>query len=624
MFTRPGFTSVVLLLAGVVGVLVLLARLGRVPLLYNLRNLFVRWRTSFSTTLAFTGVIALFIIMLAFVQGFMSMTTGSGHPANIMVLSRGATDELVSTIEAKDARSDIALQPGIVHDAEDRPLCSREVYVVVNQLLPESSDRDTEPPSRLDRLCRIVSRVFGEPPASETKRRLIQVRGVEDAGIAAAVHGMSTLSAGAWFSSAGVRTLPASESNGSSVYAIEAVIGASIARQWHLSVGDRFEVGPRTWVVAGILPAGGSTFDSEVWAKHQQVAQIFGKEHSFTSLLLRTKDAGAARTVAEDLNQHFKQASFHVLPETEYYATLAKTNEGFEIAVCVVAVIIAVGGVLGVMNTMFASVAQRRKDIAMLRILGFARWQVLVSFLVEALLLSLVGGTLGCVIGSMGARVDGQQPDRQPEHGVHAERGRVDALGGDRVHAGDGRGGRAAAGAVHHAGSTAGGAAGGVRKATQTMSWKLLALIALLIVLGWVSSMTLLSLLSSRPANLGVLDGKLAPCPATPNCVCSQAGDDHAIQPLRFEGDPDEAWQRLRQVLAARPRTRIVREEDDYLRVECTSLMFRFTDDVEFLLDREAGVIHFRSASRIGKSDLGVNRKRMEEIRQAFAAPKDS
>jgi uncharacterized protein (DUF1499 family) len=154
------------------------------------------------------------------------------------------------------------------------------------------------------------------------------------------------------------------------------------------------------------------------------------------------------------------------------------------------------------------------------------------------------------------------------------------------------------------------------------MSWKLVVLIALVIALGWVATMALLSLLSSRPTNLGVLDGKLAPCPATPNCVCSQAGDDHAIQPLRFEGEPDEAWQRLRRVLAGRPRTRVVHEEGDYLRVECTSRIFRFTDDVEFLLDREAGVIQFRSASRIGRSDLGVNRQRMEEIRQAIATEK--
>jgi ABC-type lipoprotein release transport system permease subunit len=376
MFTQLGFFSVLLILAGVVCALVLLARLGRVPLLYNLRNLLIRWRTSFSTTLAFTGVIGLFIVMLAFVQGFMRMIGSSGHPANIMVLSRGATDELVSTITAQDAGSDLALQPGILRDAEGQPLCSREVYVVVNQLLEES---------------------VGDNP----KRRLMQVRGVEDAGIAAAVHGMGALAAGTWFSSAGVRALPAGPKSGPPVYAIECVIGTSIARQWHLAVSDLFQLGPRTCVVTGILPAGGSTFDSEVWAKHQQVAQVFGKENSYTSLLLRTKDADAARAVAEDLNKNFKKASFHVLPETEYYSTLAKTNEGFLIAVYVVAVIIAVGGVLGVMNTMFAAVAQRRKDIAMLRILGFARWQVLLSFLVEALLLSLIGGSLGCMLGSL-------------------------------------------------------------------------------------------------------------------------------------------------------------------------------------------------------------------------------
>jgi ABC-type lipoprotein release transport system permease subunit len=376
MFHQLGFYSVVLILLAVIAALVLLSRLGRVPLLYNLRNLFVRWRTSFSTTLAFTLVIGLFIVMLAFVQGFLHMTGSSGHPANIMVLSRGATDELISTITAQDAGSDLALQPGILRNADGRPLCSREVYVVVNQLLEES-------------------------PTGPTKRRLIQVRGVEDPEIAVAVHGMGQLSAGNWFSSAGVRTLPTGQKSGPPVYAIEAVLGASIARQWHLTVGDQFEIGPRTWFVTGILPSGGSTFDSEVWAKHQQVAQLFGKENSYTSLLLRTRDANAARTVAEDLNQHFKQASFHVLPETEYYNTLAQTNEGFLIAVYVVAAIIAVGGVLGVMNTMFAAVAQRRKDIAMLRILGFARWQVLLSFLVEALLLSLVGGSLGCMLGSL-------------------------------------------------------------------------------------------------------------------------------------------------------------------------------------------------------------------------------
>ncbi len=127
--------------------------------------------------------------------------------------------------------------------------------------------------------------------------------------------------------------------------------------------------------------------------------------------------------------------------------------------------------------------------------------------------------------------------------------------------------------------------------------------------------------LFARPTNLGVHDGRLAPCPDRPNCVCTQAADDaHRIEPLIYDGTPEEALARLRAALATLPRTRIVTETPDYLHAECTSLVFRFVDDVEFLIDRERKAIHFRSASRVGYSDLGVNRRRMERLRQAFAA----
>jgi uncharacterized protein (DUF1499 family) len=117
----------------------------------------------------------------------------------------------------------------------------------------------------------------------------------------------------------------------------------------------------------------------------------------------------------------------------------------------------------------------------------------------------------------------------------------------------------------------------------------------------------------------GLRDGRLADCPPSPNCVCSQAADTaHRLAPLTFSGDPTAAWQRLRDVVAARPRVRIVAATDDYLHAEFRSLMFRFVDDVEFLLDRAGRVIHCRSASRVGYYDFGVNRRRMESIRQAF------
>jgi uncharacterized protein (DUF1499 family) len=151
------------------------------------------------------------------------------------------------------------------------------------------------------------------------------------------------------------------------------------------------------------------------------------------------------------------------------------------------------------------------------------------------------------------------------------------------------------------------------------MWWKILLIVLILIVAGWAALMTILSATSRRPENLGVHEGKLAPCPNTPNCVSSQAEDDaHRMAPIPFDGDPDEALARLQAVLDSQPRTSIVSADGDYIHAESVSLLFRFVDDVEFLVDPEAKVIHFRSASRAGRSDLGVNRKRMEEIRKDF------
>ena len=119
-----------------------------------------------------------------------------------------------------------------------------------------------------------------------------------------------------------------------------------------------------------------------------------------------------------------------------------------------------------------------------------------------------------------------------------------------------------------------------------------------------------------RPSNLGVRDGKLAPCPSTPNCVCSQSEDaGHKIEPLTYKSTPEVAFTQLKQAIASQPRTKIITESPNYLYAEFTSAIMKFVDDVEFYLDEDAKVIHVRSASRLGQSDLGVNRKRIETIR---------
>jgi uncharacterized protein (DUF1499 family) len=127
--------------------------------------------------------------------------------------------------------------------------------------------------------------------------------------------------------------------------------------------------------------------------------------------------------------------------------------------------------------------------------------------------------------------------------------------------------------------------------------------------------------MAKKPSNLGVVSGRLAPCPNSPNCVSTQATDaDHRMEAISFDDTPDQAIGRLKKVIGAMPRMKIVAETEDYIHAEATSHLFRFVDDVEFFVDRKAKVIHFRSASRVGHSDFGVHRARMEQIRAATAS----
>lgn len=114
----------------------------------------------------------------------------------------------------------------------------------------------------------------------------------------------------------------------------------------------------------------------------------------------------------------------------------------------------------------------------------------------------------------------------------------------------------------------------------------------------------------------------LLPCPASPNCVSSLAHDpDHSVKPFAFNGSPARAWERLKAVLGSEKRVTIQAEEGAYLRAEFRSLVFRFVDDVEFVLVPAERLIHVRSASRTGYSDFGANRKRVERLRVKFNTP---
>jgi ABC-type antimicrobial peptide transport system permease subunit len=354
--------------------LLALAVLGKVPLKYNVRNLLVRWKTTLLTALAFTLVVALMTVMMAFVNGMYRLTEGSGQPGNVVVLSDGSTDEAFSNLAFRDC-SDVEWHADVLRDSAGRPLASWEVYLIINQPV--------------------------EGHAAGRKKRFLQVRGLDDPARAGVVHGLELHEGGAWFSPAGVQPL------GSGRPAIQAVLGEGIARELgrdqgreSLQVGDSFDVGPVRWVVAGILRSAGSTFDSEIWAKKQLVGPLFGKE-TYTTIVIQTADAETARATAKDLRANYKKAALQTFVETDYYDSLNRTNQQFAFAIAFVAIVMAVGGVFGVMNTMYAAISQRIKDIGVMRILGFSRWQVLMSFYLESLLIALLGGLLGVAIGSV-------------------------------------------------------------------------------------------------------------------------------------------------------------------------------------------------------------------------------
>ncbi|MDG2407972.1 MAG: DUF1499 domain-containing protein [Pirellulales bacterium] len=123
----------------------------------------------------------------------------------------------------------------------------------------------------------------------------------------------------------------------------------------------------------------------------------------------------------------------------------------------------------------------------------------------------------------------------------------------------------------------------------------------------------------SKPGNLGLTDGKLGGCPSSPNCVSSESNDAaHRVAPIEFTGSLADAKEQLIHIVDQLPRTRLVTEQENYLHFECRSKIFRFIDDLEFYIDAKSKSIQMRSASRIGYSDLGVNRDRVNKITEAF------
>ncbi len=152
---------------------------------------------------------------------------------------------------------------------------------------------------------------------------------------------------------------------------------------------------------------------------------------------------------------------------------------------------------------------------------------------------------------------------------------------------------------------------------------KILLIGLLLAIVVPIGGLFMMNLFSKPPGNLGVTDGQLSACPKSPNCVSTQTDSTahkHKMEPVPFDGAPAEVVERLKTVIGSMARAKITEESEGYIRAEFTTAIMRYVDDVELLIDDEAKLIHFRSASRVGYSDMGANRKRMTMLFEAYRA----
>jgi putative ABC transport system permease protein len=319
-----------------------------IPLIYNVRNLRVRAGATVMTALgvALTVAIAIFIMML--LSGLNSAFHSTGNPLNVMALRKGSDSELTSFMN-NDTFLALKTLPGVASD-KDGPLVSGEMVVAV--VLPRRNG------------------------SGETN---VVVRGIGPVGLK--LRPNVKLAEGRWFQEG----------------QHEIVVSKSVAQRFdHANLGDKVMFGKSPWTVVGIFAGSGTAYDSEIWGDINQMKNDFDRP-GYSSAILRATDAETADALTKRLPDDQRIKLDGVL-ETEYYAKQTRSGMFIQWIGTIVAIIMAVGSSFAAMNTMYAAVAYRGREIATLRVMGFNRPSILTSFVFESLLLSLLGGAAAVIL----------------------------------------------------------------------------------------------------------------------------------------------------------------------------------------------------------------------------------
>ena len=320
-----------------------------VPLSYNVRNLVVRKTTTIMAALGIALTVAVLLSMLSLVNGLKSALQATGNPLNVLVLRKGSTAELTSGV-SRTIFQDIKFKPGIARDKSGQPVASLEMITVLN--LPS-----VDAPNGIN----------------------VNLRGITQTGI-----DMRDLKlvAGRWFTP-GRR---------------EVVVGESIAKRFPAAhLGDKLHFGRGDWDIVGVMSAGQSAINSEVFGDLNQVSSDFNRVEFLSSALLRATDEVAADALVKNIAADQRLNCVPML-ETEYYNKQTASALPIQFLGTFVAIIMAVGSSFAATNTMYAAIARRSKEIGTLRVLGFSQGSILLSFFAESVLLAALGGIIGCLL----------------------------------------------------------------------------------------------------------------------------------------------------------------------------------------------------------------------------------
>lgn len=322
-----------------------------IPISYNLRNLIVRKTTTVLTVGGIGLTVAVLVAVLALVEGLRASFEASGRPLNVLVMRKGATAELMSVVMRSDFQT-MKFKPGIALNRNGEPMASLEMVTILNNL--------------------------ASGKASEGMN--INLRGLTPIGIE--MRDQVHLMAGRFFEP-GKR---------------EVVVGKNIAARYPKArLGQHVRFGRGQWEVIGIMDGGRSNASSEIYADLNQVSGDYNRTEYLSSALIRAVDPVAMQALENNLEGD-PRFNISTQSEREYYASQMVSAAPVRFMGLLVCVIMAVGSSFAAMNTMYAAVARRSADIGMLRTLGFSRAGILTSFLVESLILSVLGGLAGCLL----------------------------------------------------------------------------------------------------------------------------------------------------------------------------------------------------------------------------------